>query len=589
MDYKKHFMERIKTSFMDSSIRSKMLIVFMAFMLFYVGISAIIYVTVINNETVSQVRQRSHETTELIKTNIDTMIGNANNVSKILTTNSVVRSYLNSEAPGSALTKSVNEVMFNIHITFPSIDSIYLYDLHGSSVKTTKYLTLSDVEDVRSAPWFNELVQLQGQYKIGINAENTMRTTSGKNLISVMRVLNDLDSLQPIGVLILNISQDSIADVIKESSDTGGSSFLLLDSDDKPVIRDDAHYELYKSYLTGASGTETIQTVEHEKSLIYTLDMKEIGWKIISSSSLSFKSPTINTLNVVYILFIGITVLIFIFASLFTANLITSPIKKLIYSMQGVSAGVFKRVSYNTGNDEIGELKNNYNLMIYEINQLIIKLVDEEKKKRKFELDVLNEQIKPHFLYNTLDNIAYLALSENNKTLYEAVNALGNFCRISLSKGSEVISLGDEIRQIQNYLLLQKLRYGEMINDEYEIESDTRDIKILKNILQPLVENCIYHGIRASGEPGTIKLSAYRMDDYLILSVEDDGIGMDENEIHSITDENLADNRSSFGLRGTIQRLKIHYGNEDIYTVESRKYAGTKITLKIPLKEVKND
>ena len=589
MKYLKHFMETVKKAFLNASIRSKVLIIFMVFMLFYVIISAVIYVNVIKNETLSQVRQRSHETTELIRTNINTMIDNANNVSKLMTTSSLIRSYLESDKPSRSLSKSANEVMFNIHVTFPNIDSIYLYDLHGSVLRTNKNLTVSSVEDVKNAPWFNELVKLSGGYKIAINAENTLKTYSGKNLVSVMRVLNDLDSLKPIGVLVLNISQDSISEVINETSKNGGSSFIILDANNNPVIKNDSAYEMYNPYLRRTSGSEDIITINNKRLLVFKSDMPDTGWKIISCTSLSSKSPAIRTLNVLYVLFIGITIFLFIVASLFTANLITSPIKKLINSMQGVANGVFKRVSYNTGNDEIGELKNNYNLMIMEINNLIIKLLDEEKKKRKFELDVLNEQIKPHFLYNTLDNIAYLSLSGNNQTVYEAVNALGNFCRISLSKGSEVISLENEVRQIQNYLLLQKLRYGEMISDEYDIAPDTNQIKILKNILQPLVENSIYHGIRPSGEPGFIKTSAHINGRCLILSVEDNGVGMDEQEINSISDENLAGNQASFGLRGTIQRLKIHYGTDDIYNVESSKYSGTKITLKIPLEEGKDD
>ncbi len=589
MKYLKNIMETIKKVFLNTSIRSKMLIIFMVFMLFYVIISAVIYVNIIKTETLSQVRQRSHETTELIRTNINTLIDNANNVSKMMTTSSLIRAYLASDNPSRSLTKSANEVMFSIHITFPNIDSIYLYDLYGSVLRTNKNLTVSTVEDVKAAPWFDELVKLNGGYKIAINAENTLKTYSGKNLVSVMRILNDLDSLKPIGVLVLNISQDSLSEVINETGENGGSSFIILDANNNPVIKNDAAYEMYNPYLVKTSDYEDIISIDNKRLLVFKSVMPNTGWKIISCTSLSSKSPVIQTLNLLYVFFIGITIFLFIVASLFTANFITSPIKKLINSMQGVANGVFKRVSYNTGNDEIGELKNNYNLMIMEINNLIIKLLNEEKKKRKFELDVLNEQIKPHFLYNTLDNIAYLALSGNNQTVYEAVNALGSFCRISLSKGSEVISLENEVRQIQNYLLLQKLRYGEMISDEYNISPDTNQIRILKNILQPLVENSIYHGIRPSGEPGYIRTSAQINEGYLILSVEDNGVGMDEQEINSISDENLAGNQASFGLRGTIQRLKIHYGTDEIYMVESSKYSGTKITLKIPLEEGKND
>lgn len=400
-----NIMGKIKSAFMDFSIRRKMLSIFMAFMLFYIGISIIIYIQIINNETVSQVKQRSHETTELIRKNIDTLIGSANNVSKILTTNSLVRTYLHTQNPGLALTKSVNEFLTSIHITSPNIDSIYVYDFHGSSLKTTKFLTVSTVEDVRLAPWFNELKTLNGGYRISINADNTLKTTSGKNLVSVMRVLNDLDSITPIGVLVLNISEDSVFDIVKETTKSGSSTFILLDKNNSPVIMDDPGYPVYLKYLRGMKGSESIEAVNNQKSYIYTLGLEDIGWRIISFSSLSFTSPEIKTLNVVYMVFILVTLLLFILAALFTSGLITAPIQRLIKSMQGVANGVFKRVSYKTGNDEIGELKNNYNLMIMQINDLIIKLVDEEKQKRRFELDVLNEQIKPHFLYNTLDNM----------------------------------------------------------------------------------------------------------------------------------------------------------------------------------------
>jgi two-component system sensor histidine kinase YesM len=566
MELLKHVTQQAKTSFMNYSISRKILTIFMSFMLFYIGISTVIYIQMVNKETISQVKQRSYETTELIKANTETMIDNANNISKILTTNFMVREYLNSESPTLGMLKNVNSLLSNIHIASPNIDSIYLYDFHGSSLRTTRYLTLSTVEDVRLAPWLNELKKLNGGYKISINAENTLKTSSGKNLISVMRILNDLDSLSPIGVLVLNISEESISGVI---NDVGK--------------KDDPKFDTYLPYFADMPGTESIQTINSQKVFLYRVDMKDTGWKIISCFSLSYTSPEISTLKILFFIFIIVTFLLFSMASFFTSSLITSPIKKLINSMQGVANGIFNKVSYNTGNDEIGELKNNYNLMITQINNLIFKLVDEEKQKRKFELDVLNEQIKPHFLYNTLDNIAYLALSDSNQALYEAVTALGNYYRISLSKGSVTISLSDEIKLIKSYLALQKLRYGEMISDEYHINGNTLEIKILKNILQPLVENCIYHGIRPSGEPGLITISSNIEKDYLFISVNDNGIGMKEEEIESISDENLARNQSSFGLRGTIQRLKIHYGCNDIYMVESKEFIGTKITIKIPL------
>ncbi|RCX16599.1 two-component system sensor histidine kinase YesM [Anaerobacterium chartisolvens] len=583
MTYFNKAVNSIKALFLNSSIKHKMLIVFTAFMLFYICISSVIYINILSRETTSQISQHSHKTTELIRSNINALVQSASNISRIFTINSTVRKYLSDPKPSIELSGSVNEILSNTHITFANIDSIYLYNLYGSCLRSTKFLTFSTVEDITHSPMYKELLDLRGGYKISINAEKTLFSTSGENLISVARVINDIDSLMPIGVLIVNISESSLSDILQEAGANPSSSFVILDADNNSVIKNSASYEIYSPYFPESGDTERIVSINNERYFIYKLDVAEMGWKIIICSSLSHLSYGTRTLNIVYVVFIGITILLFILGSVFTANLITSPIKKLINSMQGVTRGVFKRVSYNTGNDEIGELKNNYNLMIIEINNLIIKLVDEEKQKMKLELGMLNEQIKPHFLYNTLDSIAFLALSDNNTGVYESLNALAGFYRMSLSKGSETISLSDEVKLVKNYLTLQKLRYGEIITDEYNIEGNAMQIKILRNILQPLVENSIYHGIRPGGEAGVIKISAYTTPEYLFISVEDDGIGMDSSEIQSIASGKLEQNQASFGLRGTIRRLSIHYGTDDIYTVESEKYAGTKITLKIPL------
>lgn len=157
--------------------------------------------------------------------------------------------------------------------------------------------------------------------------------------------------------------------------------------------------------------------------------------------------------------------------------------------MKGVENGEFKEVNIDTGNDEIGKLKNVYNTMIYKIENLIEQIVKEQKIKRKAELDVLQSQIKPHFLYNSFDTISSLALDNRNDEVYKIIKALGNFYRTSLSNGKEVISIEEEIKTVKSYLTIQQIRYDNMFNVNISVDERANKYKILKLILQPLVEN----------------------------------------------------------------------------------------------------
>lgn len=221
--------------------------------------------------------------------------------------------------------------------------------------------------------------------------------------------------------------------------------------------------------------------------------------------------------------------------------------------------------------------------MILEIQKLIQQTVEEQRIKRKAELNVLQAQVKPHFLYNTLDAMGYLALSGKSEELYESLEALGSYYRISLSKGQEVITINEEIDIVKSYLILQKLRYGEIFNVNYDIDERAYDYKIPKLVLQPLVENAIYHGIKPKGEAGLIKICVKTENEQIILSVEDDGVGMSEEQLGSIKSDAIDSNSTSFGLKGTIKRLQFFYGITDIYTIESKKRYGTKIDISIPM------
>jgi two-component system sensor histidine kinase YesM len=253
-------------------------------------------------------------------------------------------------------------------------------------------------------------------------------------------------------------------------------------------------------------------------------------------------------------------------------------------------SGWLKKINVKMPDNEIGQLADSYNSMNEYLQEVLNRLIDKEKMVQRVEMRVLQEQIKPHFLYNSLETISYMACEAGADKVYSALETLGSFYRNFLSKGDREIPLKREIQIIRDYLSIQKLRYGENINDEYDIDESVLEIMIPKLILQPLVENSIYHGIRVKGEPGLIKISAKREGNNLEVRVHDTGVGMSEEQIKNILDgENGEENEeeealSGFGLKGTIRRIRYYCKADDAIRIISEEGEYTEIVLKLNIK-----
>ena len=226
--------------------------------------------------------------------------------------------------------------------------------------------------------------------------------------------------------------------------------------------------------------------------------------------------------------------------------------------------------------------------MVDKIELLLSAKISEQKKLRNAELKILQEQIKPHFLYNSLSGIAYLITDRQNTTACDMVISLSEYYRESLSKGSEVISLATEVNIVKNYLKLQKMRFPDRFEDTYEIGEDTLSLTIPRLVLQPLVENSLYHGILPTGDFGIIQIRAYRKNSFLMLHIRDDGVGISPEQLSGIMDDTLESNRKSFGLRGTVERLQIFYDGKSIYQIISAPGEGCEIIFSLPLHGTKS-
>jgi len=236
---------------------------------------------------------------------------------------------------------------------------------------------------------------------------------------------------------------------------------------------------------------------------------------------------------------------------------------------------------------ELDELTDCLNTMAEKLGTLIAQNIQKQKNLQKAEMKALQAQITPHFMYNTLDTILALAEAGQNNDVVTTTLALSNFFRLSLNKGRDWVSVTEEVSHVESYLSIQKMRYGPILEYEIDIDKNILHESMLKILLQPLVENAIYHGIKKTRRPGFIKLQGRMEDKHLIFSVEDNGLGMAADELSRLQENLLHYDVSNpdrgFGLYNVYKRIQLYYGINDGLTIESVYNKGTRVTLRLPV------
>ena len=268
---------------------------------------------------------------------------------------------------------------------------------------------------------------------------------------------------------------------------------------------------------------------------------------------------------------------------------ITEPIGELCDAAVAAGGGDFRIRAVKTGPEEIEVLNKSFNQMVEKIGNLVEDIHTEELNLRAAELRVLQEQINPHFLYNTLDNIIWLAESKKTDEVVMMVSSLSTFFRTSLSKGREFVSVKEETEHIRSYLEIQQFRYRDILDYEIAIPEEYYGYEVIKLTLQPLVENALYHGIKNKRGKGHITVSAERCADVLIFKVKDNGIGMDKQRLAEVSamlkeDGNTKKENDGFGLFNVNQRIQLHYGTEYGLKVQSTYGEETEVWVRIPVR-----
>lgn len=476
-----------------------------------------------------------------------------------------------------------------------SVENIVLFSKEGEIKDSVPAARLKNKVNVTEEGWFQETLarpenilfstphvqyifdNASGQYRWVITMSRAVEITEGP-------FTNQ-------GVLLLDLRYSSLEQMLNEMK-LGNDGYLYLISGNGEIIYHPKaqlihsglakeNNEMAASYRDGSHretfmGKDRVVTV---KTVGYT------GWKVVGVTPMTgFSLSRLKTkLFVVFVVALFLFILTMINA--YISSKITDPIKELEKSVNELESGDLGTKVYVGGSYEIRHLGKSIQHMATQIQALMEDIVAEHESKRKSEFDTLQSQINPHFLYNTLDIIVWMIENEKKDEAVRVVTALARFFRISLSKGKSIIPVKDEIEHVRNYLMIQQMRFKNKFTYEIHADDSVMELASLKIMLQPMVENAIYHGMEFMDGDGEIHIRIWMESDDLYFTIEDNGLGMTEEQVERLFSDSShvpSKRGSGIGVRNVNERIRLYFGESYGVSIESEPDEGTKVILHLP-------
>ncbi len=548
--------------------------------IFYISISffiiiifsAIIYSSVSNifvEDGISKTTMAIENSKDILGIYIDKVKG----ISEIIAKNQSVINYLSNQ---DGELGHIDKLIDTILKTDNHIKTIVIIGRDGRIISNEDEFSMSTSNDMMEEEWYIEAINNNMPIFMGARKEKIYSDTE-EWVISLSQEITD-NAGNNLGVLLIDIKYCFIGDYI-EGLNLGNNGYIYMINNQEEIIyhKDTAYYvdedkkrELIDTYNKGYSYDREL------RQLTYSTRIENANWILVGVLSLDGIGMLEKQLFYV-VVFLGVFIfVIMLISGTFLADRILKPLRNIEESMNEIEkldeVKVYKRGFY-----EITLLEENYNKMIRRIKELMRQLSEKEKQLRKLEVNTLISQINPHFLYNTLDTIVWMAEVGDGNKVVEMTKALARFFRLSLNKGKEFVTIEEEINHIREYLYIQKVRYEDKLEYTINVDSSLLKEKIPKIILQPFVENSIYHGIKNLEGKGHINIEAKAVSDKIILTVEDNGIGFDMENTQKSDGPKL----SGIGITNVDKRIKLYYGKDYGVRVYSESGNGCKVEVVI--------
>lgn len=473
--------------------------------------------------------------------------------------------------------------------------SVACYTNDGKLTEASPIATEKPGVDVKSQKWFQDAAgELENFHFSTPHVQNLFDDPSYRYywVVSLSRTVElTRNGNSMLGVLLVDMNYSSIEQLLeKANTDTSGEYVYLMAPDGEIIYHPKQnliHMGLYEENNTEAAGYEDTTVKENfhgEKRLVTVKTISYTGWKLISVVPMKSFSMGMTGMRNLVVLLVALTVFAVVILNQMVSARISKPLRRLNDSVKEWEAGNMNPDIYIGGSMEVEHLGKTLRSTVAQIRQLMDDIVVEQEEKRKSELDALQSQINPHFLYNTLDSIVWMITGERYDDAVFMITQLASLFRISLSKGKTVIKIEDEVKHARNYMNIQKIRYKNSFEVDFQIEEDILDGCIVKLVLQPLLENAIYYGMEFMDGEGEIHVRGYRKDKDVYLEVEDNGLGMPEEEAAELLNgkERPHKHGSGVGLVNVHSRLKLRFGEAYGLVIHSCPDEGMMVQIHIP-------
>ncbi|WP_419294590.1 cache domain-containing sensor histidine kinase [Clostridium diolis] len=539
-----------------------------------------------------KVQMYNYQLINQINTNIDSKLMIYNNLTRQIYSNKEIienmkKSYHDSYEK-SLIEKSVSDVMLSLINVDKYILSAYVitsdgdvfYNGYGTSVIEDDYSNIEEMalEADGRVVWIPTQKNQAVFNELAFSATREIKTQDGSRA----------------GTLVIILKEAFFEDLYKNVNLRYKSNNFIV-SDDLTVVssinKDMIGKKLDDKYLQKAVNLKNgsfIEKIEDQENFVVFSTSTITGWTFVSTIPVKELLKEVYSIRDMLIMILIIFIIFLAFLCYILPRSITMPIKKLSQTIQIVQKGCFTVSVENTNNDEIGSLSRSFNVMIKKLNELVLEVKEKEKEKSKAELVALQSQINPHFMYNTLNSIKFIAGLNKQTAIKNMVTSLINLLKNVAKNSDGLISLEEEMSLLQDYIYIQNIRFGNF-NIVYHVPEEYKMFKIIKFTLQPIIENSIIHGFSEKGMFGEIHIYAFIKNDKLYIEVKDNGTGM-EKEI--LTDlfkkEEGGDRYSKMGIKNINDRIVLNYGENYGLKVSSELNNGTTVTIVLPiLEEVK--
>lgn len=503
---------------------------------------------------------------------IEQYVSNLKSTSRSLSQSQAIKDFSSqTTAENEAAIHEWLETMLKSH---PDFVSIRLVTKDGRLITTGMEEEMVTSADMMAQKWYQDAL-----VHSNVPIIQSIKNQNNQIVISISQEVKS-NAGENLGVIRLDVDYHELEKYVKELSLGENGYAFVIQKDGTLIYHPDseAFESVDKQMSVQEISNSPMDSMVSDDFFVHKSPIENSDWILVGVSSFSrFKEDSVKLLGIVSV--VGVLSLLICMLGIFTLiRYQLLPVKKLGQVMRRVEEGDTTIRAEQKGAQEFQVLAGTFNQMLERIETLMKEEKEQEALTRIYELKALTSQINPHFLYNTLDTIIWMAEFQDHQKVVDITKALSNYFRLSLNAGEEIVTLRQEIEHVRQYLFIQKERYGDKL--EYTIfePDDIPDIKLPKIVLQPLVENAIYHGIKESERPGKITITVSKRDTFIDICIADNGVGIKEN---TTSTKELG----GVGIKNIKERLTLFFGEAFSMEIESESNAYTKVYLHLPLKE----